>query len=105
MKKRLEKPNLYLVTVERERVITERRTVQVVAYTPDSAKQIAKQKRPSEGWQSLAINKNQNSKSTTSFGPSWVDFLGVVNEIPDDPIERHALLNDSMYVVKVQGEF
>ena len=104
MKHRREKPNVYLVTVERDRVIREKRTVQVIAYTPDAAKMLAKQKRPKDGWEQWTAHASQNSAATTTFGPSFVEYVGIA-DVPNDPLERHKLLNDSAFVVKVQGEF
>ena len=104
MKRRQDKPNVYLVTVERDRVVREKRTVQVIAYTSDAAKMLAKQKRPKDGWQQLPAHANQNSVATTTFGPSSVEYVGIA-DVPSDPLERHKLLNDSAFVVKVQGEF
>lgn len=104
MKKRREKPNVYIVTVERDRVVRERRTVQVIAYTADAAKMLAKQKRPKDGWEYLPAKGNLNSGATTTFGPSFVQCVGVA-DVPDDAQERHKLLNDSRFTVKVQGEF
>ena len=96
--------SVFRVTVERERVIKERRVVRVLAYTPDSAKMIAKQKRPSEGWTQTPLAKNQNSAVTTTFGASCVEYLGLAEPLPDDAGERHRLLNDSSHVLKIEGE-
>lgn len=104
MKQRKEKPSIYLVTVERQRVVRETRTVQVIAFTPDAAKMQAKQKRPKEGWEYSPIKSSLNSGSTTTFGPSHVEYIGEA-DVPADPVERHRLLNDSAFVVKVKGEF
>lgn len=98
-------PNVYLVTVERERVVKERRVVQVIAYTPDAAKMIAKQKRPNEGWEFQSLNRSLNSGATTTFGPSFVRLIGAAEGLPVNGHERHALLNDSHFIVKVKGEF
>ncbi|MDR0274139.1 MAG: hypothetical protein LBI48_02125 [Burkholderiaceae bacterium] len=97
--------NVYLVTVQRERVVTEGRVVQVIAYTPESAKMIAKQKRPNEGWEYVPVHRNLNSGSTTKFGPSHVSLIGPADGLPSDGQERHAVLNDSKFIVKVKGEF
>ena len=104
MKHRREKPNVYLVTVERDRVIREKRTVQVIAYTADAAKMLAKQKRPREGWELSSAHSSHNSGSTTTFGPSEVALIGPA-QVPADAQERHQLLNESTFVVRVKGEY
>lgn len=96
--------SVFRVTVERDRVVTERRTVLVTAYTSDSAKMLAKQRRPADGWVQVSSAKSQNSGSTTVFGASRVEFIGPAAPLPDDPAERHRLLNDSSYVLKIEGE-
>ena len=96
--------SVFRVTVERDRTITERRTVRVLAYTSDSAKMIAKQKRPADGWVQVSSAQSPNSASTTVFGASRVELLGAAPALPDDPAERHRLLNDSHYVLRVEGE-
>lgn len=96
--------SIFRVTVERERVVKESRVVRVLAYTSDSAKMIAKQKRPREGWVQTALNKSHNSASTTVFGESSVQRLGPALALPDDPAERQRLLNDSSFVLKLEGE-
>lgn len=96
--------SVFRVVVERERVIKERRDVRVVAYTSDSAKMIAKQRRSSEGWVQIALAKNQNSAVTTTFGASYVERIGLAAPLPDDALERHRLLNDASYVLKIEGE-
>lgn len=104
MKKRQEQPNEYWVTVQRERVVVERRTVRVIAYTADAAKMLAKQKRPREGWELSSAHSSHNSGSTTTFGPSEVALIGPA-QVPADAQERHQLLNNSTFVVRVKGEY
>ena len=104
MKNKFDKElSIFRVTVERERVVKERRVVRVLAYTSDSAKMMAKQRRPSEGWTQSALVKSQNSGATTTFGASFVERLGPA-VLPDDAAERYRLLNDSSYVLKIEGE-
>ena len=105
MKRKLEKPNVYLVTVSRDRIVRETRTVQVIAYTADAAKMLAKQKRPKEGWEFSSLNQSHNSAETTTFGPSDVQLIGIANDLPDDGAQRHELLNSSSFVVRLKGEY
>jgi len=99
-------PHAFLVTVERERTILERRTVRVIAYTPSSAKQSARQYRPDEGWHEVGTRQGANSAETTRHLPTVaIDVLGVAPDVPADPDLRHKALNDRMFAVKVEGEF
>ncbi|MFT0532245.1 hypothetical protein ACMHYJ_05330 [Castellaniella hirudinis] len=65
----------------------------------------AKQKRPGDGWAQESIKKNLNSAETTYFTEAVVTYAGPAEGLPDDPKERHRLLNDSAFVVKLEGEF
>jgi hypothetical protein len=105
VKRRLEKPNVYEVTVTRDRVVRETRTVQVIAYTADAAKMLAKQKRPKEGWELCSLDQGRNSAATTTFGPSEVKLVGVANDLPEDSAQRHEILNLSSFVVRLKGEY
>lgn len=107
MTDRAGKPEIgvYMVTVERERIVRETRTVRVIARSAYGAKMLAKQKRPGDGWAQESIKKNLNSAETTCFTEAVVTYVGPAEGLPDDPKERHRLLNDSAFVVKIEGEF
>jgi len=96
---------IYEVTVQRQRVVQETRTVQVIARSEYGAKMLAKQKRPGDGWIQESIKKSLSSAETTCFLDVAVKFLGEAKGLPDDSSERHRLLNDSAFVVRVAGEY
>ena len=99
-------PHAFLVTVERERTILERRTVRVIAYTPSSAKQSARQYRPNEGWKEIDTRQGANSAETTRHLPTVeIEDMGVAPDVPADPELRQQALNDRLFAVKVEGEF
>jgi len=96
---------VYEVTVQRERVVKETRTVQVIARSEYGAKMLAKQKRPGDGWIQESIKKNLNSAETTRFLDVAMKYVGPAEGLPDEPSVRHQLLNDSTFVVKIEGEY
>lgn len=97
--------SVYQVTVTRERLVRETRSVQVIARSAHGAKMLAKQKRPRDGWIQEPIKKGLNSAETTRHLESVVKRIGVADGLPDDPVERHRLLNDSVFVVRIEGEY
>ncbi len=96
---------VYIVTVERERLVKETRKVRVIARSEYGAKMLAKQKRPNDGWVQESVNRNLNSPETTRFSGGVAEYIGPAKGLPNDPQKRHALLNDSAFVVKIEGEY